>query len=245
MDAAQAAAAQVEKILTVPRSTRRHQARARAMGRFIEPEAWLDIDTGLGHFPAVAQEVHPYTAFDGLDLTARVEEGRRAGRVEEAHRGLLADLAPKLAGRYDALSMFHYLERSADPRIELIAARTVLRPGGHLMIEVPAPRSRYARFLDTGWLRPVPYHRIPLAALHVELESLGYTVVATDRRAPHIPFDLAARLAVTLGRVRAAARVAVPLLAAAALADRILAPLVSRTRLSNAYRIIARRDATA
>lgn len=245
MDAAQAAAAQAEKIFTVPRSARRHRARARAMGRFIEPESWLDVDTGLGHFPAVAQEVHPYTAFDGLDLTARVEEGRRAGRVEEAHRGLLADLAPKLAGRYDALSMFHYLERSADPRIELIAARTVLRPGGHLMIEVPAPRSRYARVLDTGWIRPEPYHRIPLAALHADLESLGYTVVATDRRAAHIPFDLAARLAVTLGRVRAAARIAVPLLAAAALADRILAPLVSRTRFSNAYQVIARRDATA
>ncbi|MGW6020755.1 class I SAM-dependent methyltransferase [Streptomyces sp. NPDC055099] len=245
MDAAQAAAAQAEKIFAVPCSTRRHRARARAMGRFIEPESWLDVETGLGHFPAVAQEVHPYTSFDGLDLTGRVEEGRRAGRVEEAHRGLLADLAPKLAGRYDALSMFHYLERSADPRIELIAARTVLRPGGHLMIEVPVPRSRYARILDTGWIRPQPYHRIPPAALHAELESLGYTVVATDRREPHIPFDLTARLAVALGRIRAAARIAVPLLAAAALADRLLAPVVSRTRFSNAYRIIARRNPTA
>lgn len=245
MDAAQAAAAQAEKIFSVPHATRRHRARARAMGRFIEPESWLDIDTGHGHFPAAAQLVHPYTAFDGLDLTERVEEGRRAGRVEEAHRGLLADLAPKLAGRYDALSMFHYLERSADPRIELIAARTVLRPGGHLMIEVPVPDSRYARLLGKGWLRAEPHHRIPLTALRGELESLGYTVVATDLREPHIPFDLAAGLAVALGRVRAAARVAAPLLAAAALADRILAPLISRTRFSNAYRVIARRNPTA
>lgn len=241
MDAAQAAAAQAAKIFAVPRSARRHQARARAMGRFIEPESWLDIDTGHGHFPAAAQQVHPYTAFDGLDLTERVEEGREAGRVEEAHRGLLADLAPKLAGRYDALSMFHYLERSADPRIELIAARTVLRPGGHLMIEVPVPESRYARLLGKGWLRPEPHHRIPLTALRRELESLGYTVVAVDRREPHIPLDLTAGLAVALGRVRAAARVAAPLLAAAALADRLLAPLVSRTRFSNAYRVVARR----
>ncbi|MGW5862639.1 class I SAM-dependent methyltransferase [Streptomyces sp. NPDC055239] len=245
MDAAQAAAAQAEKILTVPRAARRHRARARAMGRFIEAESWLDIETGHGHFPAVAREVHPYTAFDGLDLTERVEEGRRAGRVEEAHRGLLADLAPKLAGRYDALSMFHYLERSADPRIELIAARTVLRPGGHLMIEVPVPESRYARLLDKGWLRTEPHHRIPLSTLRRELESLGYTVVATDRREPHIPFDLSAGLALALGRVRAVARVAAPLLAAAALADRLLAPLISRTRFSNAFRVIARRNPDA
>ncbi|MFC8129707.1 class I SAM-dependent methyltransferase [Streptomyces sp. NPDC057302] len=245
MDAAQAAAAQAEKIFAVPHSTRRHRARARAMGRFIEPESWLDIDTGLGHFPAVAQQVHPYTAFDGLDLTERVAEGRRAGRVEEAHQGLLADLAPRLAGRYDALSMFHYLERSADPRIELIAARTVLRPGGHLMIEVPVPESRYAKLLGKGWLRPEPYHRIPLDALCRDLESLGYTVVATERREPHIPFDLTAGLAFALGRIRATARVAAPLLAAAALADRILAPLVSRTRFANACRVVARRNPDA
>ncbi|MFG2499317.1 class I SAM-dependent methyltransferase [Streptomyces sp. NPDC048441] len=242
MDAAQAAATQAEKIFDVPRATRRHRARARAMGRVAEPESWLDIDTGHGHFPAAAQQVHPYTAFDGLDLTERVEEGRGAGRVEEAHRGLLADLAPKLAGRYDALSMFHYLERSADPRIELIAARTVLRPGGHLMIEVPVPESRYAGFLDKGRLGPEPHHRIPITALCRDLESLGYTVVATDRREAHIPLDLTAGLAAVLGRVRATARVAAPLLAAAALADRLLAPVVSRTRFSNAHRVIARRN---
>ncbi|MFE6163630.1 class I SAM-dependent methyltransferase [Streptomyces sp. NPDC056486] len=245
MDAAKAAAAQAEKILTVPRAARRHRARARAMGRFIEAESWLDVGTGHGHFPAVAQQAHPYTAFDGLDLTERVEEGRRAGRVEEAHRGLLADLAPRLAGRYDVLSMFHYLEHSADPRIELIAARTVLRPGGHLMIEVPVPESRYAKILDMGWLRTGPHHRIPLAFLRRELESLGYTVVATDRRESHIPFTLTAGLAVTLGHIRATARVAAPLLAAAALADRILAPLVSRTRFANAYRVVARRNPNA
>ncbi|MEV0324462.1 class I SAM-dependent methyltransferase [Streptomyces sp. NPDC050658] len=245
MDAAQAAAAQAQKILDAPHSDRRHRARARAMGRYIEPESWLDVDTGHGHFPAAARDVYPYTAFDGLDATGRVEQGREAGRVEEAHQGLLADLAPRLAGRYDALSMFHYLERSEDPRIELIAARTVLRPGGHLMIEVPEPGSRYARFLGKGWHRPEPQHRIPLAGLRRELESLGYTVVATDRREPHIPLDLTAGLALALGRVRAAARVATPLLAAAAFADRLLAPLVSRTRFANAYRIIARRDPEA
>ncbi|MEU6768702.1 class I SAM-dependent methyltransferase [Streptomyces sp. NPDC046853] len=252
---ARAAAARAEKVFAVPYAVRRHRARARAMAPFGEPESWLDIDTGHGHFPAVAREVHPYTAFDGLDPTGRVEEGRRAGRVEEAHVGLLADLATGLAGRYDVLSMFHYLERSEDPRIELIAARTVLRPGGHLMIEVPVPQSRYARLLGKGWLRPGPHHPrpgphqplpgphhdIPLSALRRDLESLGYTVVATERREPHIPFDLAAGLALTLGRMRATARVAAPLLAAAALADRLLAPLVSRTRFSNAYRVIARR----
>jgi SAM-dependent methyltransferase len=252
MDAAQAAAAKARKIFAVPDSPRRHQARARAMGRFIEPESWLDLDTGRGLFPAAAQQVHPYTAFDGLDATEQIEEGRRAGRVEEAHRGLLADLAPRLAGRYDAMSMFHYLEHSADPRIELIAARQVLRPGGHLMIEVPAPESRYARLLGKvgmPYVRSRYTHRIPLTALLRELESLGYTVVATDRREAHVPLVLVAGLAIALARVRltaaAFAYVAAPLLIAASLADRLLAPLVSRTRFANAYRVIARRNPDA
>ncbi|MFG2646531.1 class I SAM-dependent methyltransferase [Streptomyces sp. NPDC048436] len=252
MDAAQAAAAQARKIFAAPNSPRRHRARARAMGRFIEPESWLDLDTGRGLFPAAAQQVHPYTAFDGLDASEQVEEGRKAGRIEEAHRGFLADLAPRLAGRYDAMSMFHYLEHSADPRIELIAARRVLRPGGHLMIEIPAPESRYARLLGKA---RVPYvrarytHRIPLTALRRELESLGYTVVATERREAHVPLALAAGLAMALGRVRltqeALVYVAAPLLIAASLVDRLLAPLVSRTRFANAVRVIARRNADA
>ncbi|MEV5613952.1 class I SAM-dependent methyltransferase [Streptomyces sp. NPDC052225] len=260
---------QAEKIFGPQTSTRRYAARARALARFMEPESWLDVGTGHGHFPAVAKEVLPYTAFDGLDISDGVEEGRREGRVDEAHRGFLTDLAPQLAGRYDAMSMFHYLEHSLDPREELKAAHRVLRPGGHLMIEVPDPESRYAKLLGKWWVsyfQPQHLHFIPLANLRTELRALGYTVVSVDRREPHVPLDLTAACALLLGHYlpdaddpwrtkipsdfqrklrQALMYTSAPAFVAAYAADQLLAPLVSRTRFSNAYRVIARRDPDA
>ncbi|WP_327670089.1 MULTISPECIES: class I SAM-dependent methyltransferase [unclassified Streptomyces] len=260
---------QAEWIFRARTSTHRDRSRALALAAFIEPESWLDIGTGQGHFPAVAQEVLPYTAFDGLDSGEGVEEGRRAGRVERAHQGLFTDLAPGLEGGYDALSMFHYLGRSRDPREELKAAHRVLRPGGHLMIELPDPESRFAKLLGKWWIsyfQPQHLHLIPLANLRAELRALGYTVVAVDRSEPHVPLDLAAGLALFAGRhlpdaddpwrtkapggaqriLRKVLMYAVaPAFLAACAADRVLAPLARRTRFSNAYRVIARRDPDA
>ncbi|WP_394434806.1 class I SAM-dependent methyltransferase [Streptomyces sp. SGAir0957] len=256
---------QAEKIFGPQSSAKRHLRAARALHQHIEPESWLDVGTGRGHFPAVARRVLPYTAFDGLDAGPAVEEGRRRGHIQRAHRGLLTDLAPQLAGRYDAMTMFHHLEHAVEPREELKAAHRVLRPGGHLLIEVPDPESRYAKLLRKWWVpyfQPQHLHFIPLDNLRTELRALGFTVVAVDRREPHIPLDLSAACALLLGhclpdrddpwrkapgRFRRRLRqvlvyVAAPAFVACYAADLLLAPLVSRTRFSNAYRIIARRN---
>ena len=171
-----------------------------------EPESWLDVGTGHGHFPAVAKEIHPYTAFDGLDPTRRVEKARAAGRVEEAHRGRLTDpaIAERLRARYDVVSMFHHLEHTPDPREELRAALTVLRPGGHLLVEVPDPDCAFGALLGKWWVsygQPRHLHLMPLPNLLDELDSLGCEIVSTDRREPHIPYDLTGALALALGRV--------------------------------------------
>ncbi|WP_406329291.1 class I SAM-dependent methyltransferase [Streptomyces sp. NBC_00203] len=257
----------VERLLGARGSRGRHRAAARAMLPYAEPESWLDVGTGHGHFPAVAKEVHPYTAFDGLDATRRVEKARAAGRVEEAHRGRLTDprTAERLRARYDVVSMFHHLEHTPDPREELRAALVVLRPGGHLLVEVPDPDCAFGALLGKWWVsygQPRHLHLMPLPNLLGELESLGCEVVATDRREPHIPYDLAGALALALGRVlpdldapwrpappsplqralhTALTRASTPLLASTSALDHALAPLFRRTRFSNAYRIIARR----
>ncbi|WP_255950948.1 class I SAM-dependent methyltransferase [Streptomyces odontomachi] len=258
--------AAAERILGARHSPRRHRAAADALLRFGEPESWLDVGTGRALFPAVAKEEHPYIAFDGLDAGAVVELAVADGHIEEGHRGTLPELAPRLAGRYDALSMFHHLEHTPDPRAELRAARTVLRPGGHLLIETADPESRCAALLGRWWvahLQPQHLHLIPLRNLHRELEDLGYTVIAAERRAAHVPHDLTAALLLALGRclpaagaprsaVRSSAlrralrallpRAAAPAVAAARGIDHLLAPAARRTRFANAYRIIARRD---
>ncbi|MEU5418350.1 class I SAM-dependent methyltransferase [Streptomyces sp. NPDC020667] len=248
-------------------SRKRYEASARALLPFGPSRRWLDVGTGHGHFPEAAGTVHPDTVFDGLDLGEGVDEGARHGRIAEAHRGLLTELAPKLEGRYDTVSMFHYLEHTTDPRAELTAARTVLAPGGHLIIEVPDPESAMSAVLGRWWLpyfQPQHLHLMPLANLHRALEELGYTVVATARREPHIAADLIAAAALLLNRVlptaddpwhpqppndlqRKARKAmfwsAVPALVGVYGLEQLLTPLLRRTRFSNAYRIVARSGA--
>ncbi|MER5794815.1 class I SAM-dependent methyltransferase [Streptomyces sp. NPDC001980] len=248
--------------------TKMYQGRARSMvPHDATPKNWLDVGTGHGHFCEAAREVLPGTAFDGLDFTDGVELAAREGRVEHAYRGAFPDLAPDLAARYDVVSMFHYLEHSTDPDRELRAAHETVRPGGHLLIEVPDPESRYARLLGRWWLpwlQPQHLHFVPVANLRARLTDLGFTVVAEEHAEAHDPVDLLAAVWLALDHtappedapwlptppgalqktLRAALLIAgIPALIAGTLLDRFaVRPLSRRLRVSNAYRIVARRD---
>ncbi|MFD8818382.1 class I SAM-dependent methyltransferase [Streptomyces sp. NPDC059627] len=248
--------------------TKMYQGRARSMvPHDPTPKNWLDVGTGHGHFCEAAREVLPGTAFDGLDFTDGVELAAREGRVEHAYHGAFPDLASELAARYDVVSMFHYLEHSTDPDRELRAAHETVRPGGHLLIEVPDPESRYARLLGRWWLpwlQPQHLHFIPVANLRARLTDLGFTVVAEQHAEAHDPVDLLAAVWLALdhtapredapwlptppGALRKTLRAAlliagIPALIAGTLLDRFaVRPLSHRLRVSNAYRIVARRD---
>ncbi|MGW0824608.1 class I SAM-dependent methyltransferase [Streptomyces sp. NPDC002845] len=231
------------------------------------PKNWLDVGTGHGHFCEAARTVLPGTAFDGLDFTDGAELAERAGRVERGYRGSFPDLAPELAARYDIVSMFHYLEHSTDPDRELRAAHEAIRPGGHLLIEVPDPDSRYARLLGRWWLpwlQPQHLHFIPVGNLRRRLADLGFTVLMEQHAEPHDPVDLLAATWLTLDaaaprddlpwlpkpptRLQRTLRgtmflAAAPALILATLLDRFaIRPLSHSLGLSNAYRIVARRD---
>ncbi|MGW1134759.1 class I SAM-dependent methyltransferase [Streptomyces griseoluteus] len=214
-------------------SGRSHRATARALALAgpADPESWLDVGTGHGHFPEAAREFFPYTSFDGLDPTARVERALAEGRVEEAHRGLLTTpgVTDRLRARYDVVSMLHHLAHVPDPRAELRAALAVLRPGGHLVVEAPAPDSAYGTLLGPHWLPHGHAHLLPLPNLEAELHALGCPVITTAR--VHQPQDLTT----TFPRPLRA-----PLTAAGAV-DRLLAPLTRRTRFASAYRVVARK----
>ncbi|MFE0472974.1 class I SAM-dependent methyltransferase [Streptomyces sp. NPDC058947] len=253
-------------LLALRGSRARHRSAARAMRRFGEPESWLDVGTGHARFPATAREYFPYTAFDGLDTTPRVVRARSADRVEEAHVGRLTDprIASPLRGRYDVVSMLHHLEGTPDPRAELHAALGVLRPGGHLLVETLNPQSVFAALLGRWWLaydQPRHLHLIPPRNLRAELEAAGCTIVTVDHRPTHVPHDLSGALALYLSHALPAPdtpwraippppvhrharevllRAGMPLVAVAATADHLIAPVARRTRFANAYRLIAR-----
>ena len=114
-------------------------SRARMVAPFVTPRTWLDIGTGYGHFCKDAADVWPDTVFDGLDMGAGVEEGQRRGWLTNVYRGELPELAEQVAGKYDVLSMHHYLEHVTDPRKELDVVASIMKPGSYLLIEVPDP----------------------------------------------------------------------------------------------------------
>ncbi len=244
-----------------------YAGRARLLERVVDaaPKHWLDVGTGHGHFCLVARESWPDTRFDGLDMTDSIDEAERRGWVERGHRGLFPDLAPDLAGRYDVVSMHHYLEHTREPGLELDAAHTVLEEGGYLLVELPAPESAFGRWLGWAWgpwFQPQHQHLVPLANLVAALERRGFAIVATQRAEAHQPVDLvfavmllAMRLAPAgsmpwdppRSRWRQARRGAVfasllPLAGAAMVGDQLLRPLVAaRPELSNTYRVLARK----
>ncbi len=244
-----------------------HRRRARPILPFAPaPRHWLDVGTGGGYFCEAARELFPTTVFDGLDRGEGVELAERHGRVARGYRGTFPELAPRLGGRYDVVSMFHYLEHCTDPDRELTAARCALRPGGLLLVEVPDPGSPYGRLLGRWWLpwlQPQHLHLIPVRNLRRRLGDMGFTVLAEQHREAHFPIDLLAGCWLLInsvappddvpwmvkspGRagpvVRGAIRFGgVPLLALAGLLDQMAAVCGGRSRLSNAYRIVARRD---
>ncbi|MER8184974.1 class I SAM-dependent methyltransferase [Kitasatospora sp. NPDC094015] len=248
-----------------------YRGRARSVAPYeAAPGTWLDVGTGHGHFCESARAVFPRTVFDGLDLSEGVELAEQQGRLAQGYRGSFPELAGRLAGRYDVVSMFHYLEHSTDPARELEAAREALRPGGLLLIEVPDPRCRYARLLGRWWLpwlQPQHLNLVPAANLRRRLGELGFTVLREQHGEAHDPVDLIAACWLLLdafapredapwlpgtppGRLRRALRgalflAAAPALLLAFLLDRLIAPVAGRTGLSNAYRLVARRTPEA
>ena len=225
------------------------------------PSRWLDVGAGHGHFCVAARAELPDTAFDGLDLSESIEEAKRRGWVDTAYRGLFPDVAPEIAGRYDAVSMSHYLEHTLDPRREIEAAHTALGDKGCLMIEVPDPEFWVGKLLRRYWLpwfQPQHLHFLSVSNLDRLLRERGFTPVEWHRGKAHqrVDFFFAAwlfldRLAPPRklpwrwrGALAGAWRTGVwtlgsPLFVVAIVFDNLIGPVFSRGRVSNTYRVVA------
>ncbi|MGX1849398.1 class I SAM-dependent methyltransferase [Streptomyces sp. NPDC055299] len=252
--------------LVLGRMSGTYRDRAELLRPFTTPRAWLDVGTAAGHFCNAARAVWPDTRFDGLDMGEGVHEAARRGWITTAYQGQFPDLADRLAGRYDTVSMHHYLEHTRDPFAELDAAVKVLAPGGHLLIELPDPESRTGRLLGPYWLpwfQPQHQHLMPAGNLTQALAARGFTVLAEQHGAAHQGNgDFLAAVALFANRLapdprapwatvpdtpaRRAARstvqaMAVPCYAAAFALDALGTVAARATDGGNAYRLLARK----
>jgi SAM-dependent methyltransferase len=242
-----------------------YEKRARLVDGLSQPTRWLDVGTGHGHFCLAARSVHPDATFDGLDLSESIEEACRTGWVDHGHRGLFPDVAPDIEGRYDVVSMFHYLEHTTDPEAEVAAAARALAPGGLLVIEVPNPESRFGRALGKWWgplMQPQHLNLVSEGNLVGLLETHGFESVRRIGPAAHQPCDLVFGLYLFLNHV--APPVDAPWrppstrldrlrhglvwwtvgftgLPLAFAIDQVIAPVLRRTNSHSAYQVIGRK----
>jgi len=122
----------------------------RLLGRYVElgaSTAVLDVGCGAGSFLERLRARHG-CAVAGVDFKDLSASPSMHG--VEFHCGLFyeACLADR---RFDAVTMWHFLEHDYDPLRSLTTAWRVIKPGGTLVIEVPRLDSRTARWFGDRW----------------------------------------------------------------------------------------------
>lgn len=243
-------------------------ARAEMLKGKAQPRRWLDVGAGHGHFCCIARDQWPGVSFDGLDLNQGVLDAAKFGWIDRAFCGLFPDLAEGLAqeGAYDVISMSHYLEHTRDPENEIAAAAKILPAGGHLMIELPDPESRFGRWFGAFWMPWFqPQHQHMLSARNLErlLRKHSFETLTWHRGEAHHPVDFVFSLGLILNALapppdmpwrkpanmlqrvwnKLLIPLCLPLILLARVLDKALAPLCRRPGWANSYRVLARRVA--
>lgn len=137
----------------------------------------LDIGCGGALFGRLLQE-RGYRCF-GLDFS---QQAARVGWQVNGVPVVVGDFlrAPFAPGSFAGVTMFHVLEHLAEPAECLAAVRSLLRPGGKLIVQVPnAACWQFALFGEAWNGVDVPRHLVNYKAADVDrfLERAGYEVV--------------------------------------------------------------------
>ncbi len=241
-----------------------YKRRVSMVMKHIKPVRWLDVGTGHGHFCIYAKTLLKATTFDGLDMSDSVIDAKQRGWVDAAYQGLFPKVADEIVGKYDVISMHHYLEHCIDPKMEIRSAYKVLKKNGYFLIEVPNPKSKFGSLLKQYWMpwfQPQHLNLISLNNMKVELEKNGFEVVATEVSQAHQPAELFFALMFVLDslvpnpklpwindirvsrkilRILLIGAASLPLAVAAGI-DRVVPLFLKGENWSNAYRILAKK----
>jgi len=121
------------------------------------------------------------TGIEPNELLA-AEARERLGAQGRIHRGTLEDAV--LRPDFDAVTLWDVLEHVPHPQAFLSACRDLLRPGGHLFLNVPDLDSPQARLLGRHWPLLLPEHLnyFNRESLRLCGEHAGLTLARFGRR---------------------------------------------------------------
>jgi SAM-dependent methyltransferase len=168
----------------------------------------LDIGCAAGYFlRVVAREGHDVL---GVEPSAAIAaEAVRELGSERVHIGALETAPPGLGfapGSFDLVTLWDVIEHVPDPQSMLRQARTLLKPGGRLLLETQNVGSRWARLLGRRWHHYKHeehlFHFDPVTIARL-LDQCGFTVEYSGAAyaGKYVSFGFIAERAARLGRL--------------------------------------------
>jgi SAM-dependent methyltransferase len=141
--------------------------------------AFCEIGCGNGTWLKLAKEAGYDVVGVEPDPTARA----LAGQIATVHEGTAERLPTEVSSKqFDLVLMSHVLEHTIDPISALANARSVLAPGGTLIVEVPNNAAHGFRSLKASWLwSDVPRHLnfFTEESLSAALKTAGLSTIKT------------------------------------------------------------------
>ncbi|GDY02831.1 SAM-dependent methyltransferase [Planctomycetota bacterium] len=128
--------------------------RMRLVNRHVpKPARVLDVGCAAGFFLRVAQRAG-HDVF-GVELSAAIaKDAVEAIGADKIHIGTLEQATVALdlqAGSFDLITLWDVIEHIPDPQAILRRVRTLLKPGGQLLLETQNVQSLWARLLGRRW----------------------------------------------------------------------------------------------
>jgi SAM-dependent methyltransferase len=148
----------------------------------------LDVGASNGAFLAAARG---HFAVRGVEPDPGTAAEARALGLEVV-TGTLEELSP--VPTYDAITMFHVIEHLDSPRAALMQVRSLLKPGGVLLIETPSADNLWFALAPGRWRQLIPDHYFFFspATLTRLLQELGMRPRAQQTVARRVSLGFAA-----------------------------------------------------
>jgi ubiquinone/menaquinone biosynthesis C-methylase UbiE len=147
----------------------------------------LDAGCGAG---GMLSALNVYGSVSGLDMNPELVALARQRGYEDVVAGIVEEL-PWVDESFDLVTLLDVLEHTADDLVTLEEMRRVIRPGGHLLVTVPA----YQVLWSNHDVVNDHYRRYSRRTLHVAACSAGWSV---ERMTPFNSLLLAPAAAVRL-----------------------------------------------